>query len=464
MSDPEAASHHRLSTGSAELDAILHGGFGESTINIVMGLPGTGKTILVEKLVFANAGDDRPCLYLSTVSEPLDKLVRFLQGFEFYDPELINAQVIYDDLGTELAESGPTALPGRLGELIKRHRPKIVVIDSFKAIRDLGESPVEMRRMVHQLAGLLTAYQVTAFLVGEYETDDIPGFPEFAVADGIVELLRELAGDRDKRYLRVLKLRGSPYQEGLHGFDITSAGLHVFPRLVTPRKPAVHMPDLERIPTGVPGLDAMLDGGFWRGTATLVAGPAGAGKTTFGVQFLIEGVAHGEPGLLLHFQESPAQMDRLLANLNRGTSDLADRGFHRLYHSPVEMRIDRVFLNALELIEAHGVRRVVVDSLGDLSQAAPGAQRLQDYLYSLVQRLAGRGITLVFTLEIATAALGRGVTLPGLFSPFADNIIHLDLGVNEEVYRRIRVVKTRSSGHDSTVRDLRIDGDGVAVV
>jgi circadian clock protein KaiC len=75
-----------------------------------------------------------------------------------------------------------------------------------------------MRRILYQLSGLLTAYDTTAFLLGEYSDDQVSLFPEFAVADGMVELARKKHGTRDERYLRVLKLRGSNYQEGLHAF------------------------------------------------------------------------------------------------------------------------------------------------------------------------------------------------------------------------------------------------------
>ena len=81
--------------------------------------------------------------------------------------------------------------------------------------------------MLHEVAGLLAAYNTTVLLVGEYRHEDIATFPEFAVADGIIELARNALGTRDERYLRVFKLRGSSYRPGFHAFDITAAGLQV---------------------------------------------------------------------------------------------------------------------------------------------------------------------------------------------------------------------------------------------
>ena len=74
----------RISTGSAQADEILHGGFPANSINIIMGQPGTGKTIFAEQMAFHNADDQRPILYLATLSEPIAKLIKYLQRFEFF--------------------------------------------------------------------------------------------------------------------------------------------------------------------------------------------------------------------------------------------------------------------------------------------------------------------------------------------------------------------------------------------
>src|SRR5689334_13402644 len=264
----------RVSSGNAQLDAILGGGFPASSINMIMGEPGSGKTILAEQLIFANASsaeDPRPILYLSTLSEPLEKLVRYLQRFSFYDDEkLLGGAICYDSIAVELEANGVPALAAKLQQIITEVGPKIIVIDSFKAIHDLSTSVAEMRRMLYEVSGLLTAYDTTAFFLGEYSEDQIPTFPEFAVADGMIELARKKHGTRDERYLRVLKLRGSHYQEGLHAFRITGDGLDVFPRLTSPIVPLSYSADEARLSTGVPRLDELLDGGVWAGGATLL--------------------------------------------------------------------------------------------------------------------------------------------------------------------------------------------------
>jgi circadian clock protein KaiC len=451
----------RIQTGSSPADRILGGGFPAHSINIIMGEPGTGKTLFAQQLVFHNAGDDRPILYVTTLSEPLAKVMKYLQTFEFFDESRIGGSVIYDEAGTELAERGIGALVPKVKEWIRAHGPKIIVIDSFKALHDLSASTAEMRRVVHDLAGLLTAYDTTAFLVGEYSEGQMAIYPEFVVADGIVELLRHETGMRDDRFFRVRKLRGSSYREGLHALRLTAGGVKIFRRLVSPQEPKGYSIVRERVPTGVPGLDEMLGGGLWRGSTTLLGGPTGSGKTTIGLQFTLEGVRQGEPGLYVHLEENPTQM----AYLVEGFGTAAETpGLYMLYHSPVELQIDSLVDDMFALIRERGVKRVVVDAVGDLVTAARDPQRLHDYLYALSQHFAAKGVTAMLTFETARPGLTGGYAIDAPFSHLSDNILVLEAGVeDEQTRRRLRVLKTRGSAHDPRVRVVEITAEGITI-
>ena len=459
----------RISTGAAEADDILGGGFPANSINIVMGRPGSGKTVFAEQLVFHNAGsedgDDRPILYLTMLSEPLAKVVTYLQRFEFYDETKLGTSVMYDDLGAALAAEGVDALVPRIREAITTLSPKILVIDSFKVLHDLESSPGAMRRLMSDLAGLLTAYDVTTFLVGEYTTEHIARYPEFAVADGVVEFAREQLTSRDERFFRVLKLRGSSYREGSHGIRLTGAGVSFFPRLVSPHQPRGYLIEDERVGSGTDGLDALIEGGLWRGSTTLVAGPTGSGKTTIAAQFALHGIRAGEPALYVNFQENPTQFARLLASLGMRIEEAEQRGLHSVYTSPVELQIDSIISGVYGLISGSGIRRVVIDSVGDLYTAVHDAQRLHDYLYALTQHLTVNGVTSMLTSETPITGLGSQAVNPtrelGL-SYVADNILILTAS-DAEGQRTLRVLKTRHSGHDPIPHALEL-GSGGAVV
>ena len=460
----EAAGLSRISTGNVELDGILHGGLPANSINIIMGEPGSGKTILAERLIFANAKEgDRPILFLTTLSEPLEKIVRYLQEFEFFDEALLaSGAVVYETLGPELEAHGIGAVVPKLKEVIKTLGPKIIVIDSFKAIHDLSTSLPEMRRMLYEVSGLLTAYDTTAILLGEYSTDMISSLPEFAVADSMIELARMKRSTRDERFLRVLKLRGSGYQEGFHAFRISPRGLDVFPRLTSPAiPPSYDISTQTRLSTGVEGLDALLQGGVWTGSTTILQGTTGSGKTTLALQFVLHGLQRGEPGLYVNFQENPTQLARSIESLGWSLEDAKARGLQLLYASPVELQIDSILVELFAAIKQHGIKRIAVDALGDLVQDDE-LRRATGYLYALAQNFQVWRATTVMTLE--TSAVGAAA-LVGQASAICDNVIDLRVERTGDTARRtLSVLKSRATENDLGTHELRISSRGVAVL
>ena len=453
----------RLSTGNPALDRILGGGLPRNSINIVMGLPGTGKTILAEQMAFANGSVERPVLYLSTLSEPLQKIVAYLQELSFADADRIGSEVHYESLVEALRER-PDALADQVAGVIERHRPGVVVIDSFKAIMELAHDAAAWRNTVFDVASVLTAYDTTALWVGEYAHETMSRLPEFAVADGIVELRREQSGSRDDRFLQVVKLRGSSFLDGEHAFTISAAGLTVYPRLVGSGRAPRYEPTAQRLQTGISGLDAMIEAGWLRGTSTLVAGPSGAGKTILGLHFLRHGAVNDEPGLLVNFQESPTQLRRAMGSLGWDVEDLLRPGrLDVLHSSPVELQMDTIIQEMLRRIEAQGVRRLVVDSLGDLARAAGDARRFSDYIYALSQELAGRGITSMMVVETPHEVPGSYIVSGKDISEMSDNTLLLSMELGAELVRTVRIIKTRSSAHDGARHVLRIGREGVVV-
>ena len=152
----------RLQSGQPRLDGVLGGGLPENAINLVIGLPGSGKTILAEQYVFANATPEHPALYLSTVSEPFDKLIRYGQTLSFFDPNAIGQSVFYEDLGATLNEKGLSGALEKIANLIKERRPAIMVIDSFRAFAAVSHDTTEFRRFLYSLIRLLGASATTA--------------------------------------------------------------------------------------------------------------------------------------------------------------------------------------------------------------------------------------------------------------------------------------------------------------
>ena len=124
----------RISSGNQLLDAVFGGGLPAKALNMIIGLPGSGKTILAEQFTFHNASPQRPGVYLSTVSEPLDKILRYGQDLDFFDAQAIGTSVFFDDLGRTLNDGSLDDLLAQVRAVITERRPGVVVIDSFKAL------------------------------------------------------------------------------------------------------------------------------------------------------------------------------------------------------------------------------------------------------------------------------------------------------------------------------------------
>jgi circadian clock protein KaiC len=452
----------RLTTGDRDLDSVLGGGFPTNAIHIVMGAPGTGKTILCEQLCFANASQGRPVLYVGTFSEPLQKLVGFLQEFTFAAPEKLGREVIYEHVG-ETVLADPQRVSERLQELVRQHRPKIIVIDSFKALADLMPERAHWRRTLDAIAGMLTAYESTSFWVGEYTFEMMSLLPEFAVADGIVELTRVQRSSRDERFLRVLKLRGSSFLPGSHALHLSRDGVKAFRRFLTPAAPPTYRPMFERLTSGISHLDEMIATGWLRGTSTLVAGPSGAGKTVLALHFLRAGVEQGEPCLLASLQENPTQLGRMMTSLGWSPAEMMGPAkLDHFYTSPVELQIDTVANEIERRIEKNGVRRLVLDAVSDLETSALDEQRYREFLYSLTQMLAARNVTSLLLVEAPGFFAAGGVTSREV-SYMSDNILLLEVSLGADLTRTVRVLKSRGSEHDGRRHPLRITKAGIEV-
>jgi circadian clock protein KaiC len=449
----------RLPSGHLRLDGVLGGGLPANAINMVIGLPGTGKTILAQQYVFANATSERPALYLSTVSEPFDKILRYAQTLSFFDQAAVGQSVFYEDLGTVLNEQGVTGVLEQVTGLIKKRRPGIIVIDSFKALSVFAE-PSDFRRFLHALAGHLSVFPASSFWVGEYGEDEIVAAPEFGVADAIISLSTTRAAEREKRVLQVLKLRGSAFTPGQHAYRLSEKGIDVFPRLADPPDVTRYALGDGRHSSGIAALDAMLADGYWPGASTLCVGPSGCGKTLMGLHFIFNGVRQREPGVLATLQEHPTQLARIVGEF--GWS-LDEEGVELMYRSPVDIYIDEWIYDLLAAVERTGARRVLIDSLTDLQLASQDEIRFREYMYSLVQRFAREGVSLFMTAELPDLFQVARLSEFGV-SHLSDNVVLLQYIRDESAIRRALIVlKTRASRHEPEIRDFNITSEGIVL-
>lgn len=451
----------RLSSGIPDLDLILGGGVSPGSLLIIAGAPGTGKTILAQQMCFANASPDRKALYYTTLSEPHSKLIRHLEQFEFFDAEALGKRVEFIHLPDLARRESVHAVTAEVVRKSFETQPVIVVIDSARALHDFTP-PEALREIVYDLASRVAHTDAVLVFVGEYTEEDLSTAPEFAVADGILQLVNESQGSLDSRWLRVVKMRGAGHISGRHTLRIGVDGIEVFPRIEAASLARAEAPGV-RVPTGIRGLDEMTAGGYPAGSATLVAGPAGSGKTILGLHFVADGLARGERCLFVSFQETERQLAVKASSFGWDLSkSLADRKLIIGAFQPVEMVLD-VLAADLAKAAGDGVSRVVVDSLNEIERAAQGSGRFASYLWSLVERFRAQGSTIVVTSETQaffgpTFELARGVSF------IVDNAILLRYAeLESEIRRALSVVKMRDSDHVKSLVEFEIGNKGIHV-
>jgi circadian clock protein KaiC len=456
---------HLEGTGDRRFDAVLGGGIPAQSVVVVAGAPGTGKTVLTLQLLFEAARQGKTCLYVTTLSEPAIKLIRYMQFFDFFDADLLDQRIVLADIGAAVRES-PERTMAELSRLIQQHEPNVVAIDSFKAVADLMPDARVARAFTYELATQTATWGATAFLLGEYGPDEAVTRAEFAVADGVLQLAAERRELTSLRELEVVKLRGMAYVAGRHFFDITHRGFLVYPRVKSPDAETNRHAALPaaRLSSGIAGLDDLLGGGLPRLSNTVIEGPTGTGKTLLSLQFLIAGARKGERGALFTLEETPDQLRDVAASLGWDLAALEKSGRLSIsYSSPVELSTDRYLQMARDHVEKKQISRAVFDSLTSMSLSVTSERRFKELVYAIGKHLRDLGVTLVSTIE-ADQLLGTSRVMGPGVSFIADNVIRLRYVEKAgRLERGISVLKARGVRHHTDLRALLIDRGGLRV-
>jgi circadian clock protein KaiC len=456
---------NRLATGVPGLDAVLGGGLPEFSFNLIAGPPGCGKTTIAHQLMFALATPARPALYFTVLGEPPLKMLRYQQLFDFFNNEAVNRSVRFVNLADDVHGGDLSQVLRRISTEVETHGPGLVFVDSFRSVlvagRGNGNAEHNLQEFVQQLGMLMTSWQATTFLIGEYFTG-VDSNPVFTIADGLIWLRQSVHRNSMVRKMEVMKMRGQPTLPGLHTFRISNTGIEVFaPASFAARgaEPAVS-PTEPRALTGVARLDEMLGGGVPRGYSVLVAGPSGSGKSILAAAFLAEGARNGEPGVIAVFEQHPRRAH------NRALANLIESGHVGLVDSRApDLSIDEIVLLLLSEIRRLGAKRVVIDSLSgfELALAPTFREDFRESLSRLVTAMAIAGVTVMLTSELED----RYTDLR--FSPYGTAfltdaiIVQRYIEVDSRLLRVMAVVKVRASGHSNELRLFKIDGDGIHV-
>jgi len=459
------ATINRLKTGVPGFDEVLGGGLPEFSFNVIAGTPGCGKTTLAHQIMFALATPERPALYFTVLGEPPLKMLRYQQQYDFFDSEKIGSSVHLINLGAEMAAGDLKRVLDRIVREVQTRSPALVFVDSFRSVvlasETSGQAFIGLQEFVQQLGMLMTSWQATTFLIGEYFSESDPN-PVFTVADGLIWMRQSAQRNSVVRKMEVMKVRGQPTLPGLHTFRISKAGVEIFPpaSIDLARTEGIELRMDDRLGMGVAGLDDMLGGGLPRGYSILVAGPSGSGKSILATAFLEEGARHGETAVIAAFEQRPTRsrgtrIAELIASGRIGVVDSRD----------FSLSVDEIAMRLIAEVDRLKATRVVIDSLSgfELALAPTFREDYRESLSRMVMALASTGVTVLMTSELED----RYSDLR--FSPYGTAfltdaiIVQRYIEVDSRLKRVMAVVKVRASAHSDELRLFSIDSGGIQI-
>lgn len=454
----------RLCSGIEGLDAILDGGFVQGASYIVQGQPGAGKTIFANQIAFSLAKSGRKALYVTLLAEAHDRLFQSLGTLEFFDSDRLGTDIFYISAFQTLRDKGLSEVVNLLRREIARQDAEILIFDGLLNASHRAESDLDVKTFVAEVQGQAAFVGCTVLFLTSAKLTE--GSPEHTMVDGVIELHDESVGVRSVRRLQVRKSRGSAALGGLHQYEITSAGIRTFPRLEAalayPSLPDV--PNTVPVPTGVEGLDPLLGGGFPGASLSLLLGPSGAGKTSFGLSFLGAATAQ-EPALVFGFYETPERLRLKSASLGISLERLEQTGALEIAWQPMaENLLDKLAYRLLDRVRAQGTKRLLIDSLGGFERAAIYPPRLVEFFATLANELRALGVTTIATSELTTMfASNVSAPLPEI-SSLLDNLLvlhHVEHSGN--IKRALSVLKVRDGVFDPNLHEVVIGREGLKI-
>ena len=463
---PMAVKEIIIPTGIENLDLILSGGLIKGSSVAVVGPPGSGKTILAQQITFNHATPERPVVYFSTLSEPGAKTLFYLNKFSYFDAGKIDKCVHFVDLGVLLRTKGLAETLELVTEQVKKTKPSLAVVDSFKVFEDMAASTEELRKFSYQLVINLITRKCTTLFLGEYHGRDFERNPLFSIIDGLIMMSqRELSGEQ-QRFIQVVKMRGLSHSRDDHSFEISPDGIKIFaPRLTIQRSPSKEPPKDQGalIRTGIVKLDALLGAGIPAGSSLLVAGVAGTGKTVLGLEFVYRGALAGQKGIVFSFEETDARLRAAAKGLGFDLDEQIEKGMVKIVFIPQpDIKIDHHLLMMQEEIEIMGAKRVVVDSFSVFVHKVKDPQAVRDKVFQLATVVQNSGAVAFFATDIPYGS--DQMSRFGVEETVVDGV--LVLTSTEEALERqryIEVYKLRNTAHLKGRHTMTIEAGGISI-
>jgi circadian clock protein KaiC len=467
------AASRKTPTGIPGFDEITGGGLPRARTTLLVGGPGSGKTIFALQFLMHGArACNEPGIFVA-FEETSERIQANFQGFDWQLNELPRKKLFFVDAqpSPDLVQAGVFDIGGMLAALEAQAAAmgaKRIVFDALDIVLSLLPDAASQRREVYRLHDWLLEKGLTALITAKAHGEETApgsepafGFMQFMV-DCAVILNHSVVLGVSQRNLRVQKFRGSAFDENESPFVIGKSGFAVAISRATLRFDA--NVTSERVTCGIERLDTMLGGGFYRASSVLITGLPGTAKTTLGGAFAEAACKRGERTLFVSFASDGAEVIRNLASVGIKLAPYVKSGMLQMISARTITGSAETYLVRIKtLAMEHKARCLVIDPVSMLSRSgneltAHGvAERLIDWSKS-------ENITMVCTSlldEMSTQTEGGS---PLQISTLADTWIHLNYLVQAgERNRGISIIKSRGTAHSSQVRELILSDAGVTL-
>jgi circadian clock protein KaiC len=454
-------------TGIEGFDGITKGGLPKGRPTLIVGGPGSGKTLFaMEFLVNGATKFKEPGVFFS-FEETENELTQNVSSLGF-DVKALEAKkmLVIDHVkveASEIVETGEYDLEGlfvRIGSAIDSIGAKRVVLDTIESIFSAFGNVIIIRSELHRLFQFLKDKGVTALITGEKGDGTFTrnGLEEY-VSDAVIVLDNRIIGNIATRRMRILKYRGSAHGSNEYPFLIDEDGFSVLP--LTSLGLIGNVTDVV-VSSGVRDLDAMLGvKGFYKGSTILITGQAGTGKTSFGAEFIGEACKKGKKALFITFEESPGQVIRNMRSIGIDLEPFVKKGLLRINADrPTSFGLEMHLVTLHKMVNDFKPEVMVLDPISSL-MAVGEEFEVRSTLVRMVDFLKMQGVTTVFT-DLKHAERPQQSSM---VSSLVDSWILLeDVEANGESNRILRIIKSRGMAHSNQIREFIITTKGIEII
>ena len=460
------ASLPKAPTGIRGLDEITQGGLPKGRPTLVCGSAGCGKTLLAMEFLVRGAVEfNEPGVFMA-FEENAEELTKNVASLGFNLEDLTKKKKIVVDYvyieRSEIEETGEYDLEGlfvRLDHAIKSVGAKRVVLDTIEALFSGLPNPNILRAELRRLFRWLKEKGVTAIITGEKGEGALTrhGLEEY-VADCVIMLDHRVAEQISTRRLRVVKYRGSLHGTNEYPFLIDDMGFSVLPITSVGLD---HKATGERVPTGIPRLDAMLGGkGYYRGSSNLVSGTAGTGKTSLAMHLVHESCRRGERCLYLASEESDNQIIRNAKSIGINLAPWVQKGLlHFNVARPTYSGLEMHLVTVNKLIKEFRPTIAVIDPITGMTNIG-SVEEVKAMLMRMIDMLKNSYITTLCT-SLTHGGHNLEQTEIAVTSLMDTWLLVRDIEYNGERTRGLYVLKSRGMAHSNQIREFLITSKGI---